>query len=237
MAIMLLKEIERLKKKVLAMSTLVEERFSLAVRALEERDTSLAEEVIKADAEIDELELDVEEECLRILALYQPVAIDLRYVNAIIKINKDLERMGDLATKIASKARDLSLIDRISLAPDFGPMTEKVREMLGKSLTALIELDVDAAYVVCELDDEVDEINAEIQSSIAGILSEHPEWAKQLIHYTKIADSIERIADHAGNIAEELIYIIEGKVIKHHKESIKNRTEDKFNFWLENLGL
>jgi phosphate transport system protein len=237
MAVILLKEIEKLRKKILAMSTRVEEKFRLAVKAAEERDTSLAENVMKGDYEIDEFELDVEEECLRILALYQPVAIDLRYVTAIVKINKDLERIGDLAAKIARKARALSVMEKIDVSLDFSTMTERVREMLEKSLNGLIEIDVDKAFEVCEIDDEVDAMYAVIQAQINKYLTEHPEWTEQLMHYVRIADCVERIADHAGNIAEELIYIVEGTVIKHNKDSIKKRTENKFKSWVENLGL
>jgi phosphate transport system protein len=236
MAIILLKEIEKLKKKILSMSTRVEERFELAVKALVDMDTNLAEEVMKADSEIDELELEVEEECLKILALYQPVAVDLRYVNAIVKINKDLERIGDLAAKIARKARSLSVSEKINVSLDFRPMTERVRKMLEKSLNGLIEIDVDKAFEVCELDDEVDAMNAEMQTRINSLLAGHPEWVEQLMHYARVADSVERIADLAGNIAEELIYIVDGTVIKHDKESLKKRTEKKFKFWVENLG-
>src|SRR5512136_3014393 len=153
------KEIQRLKQQLLFLGTLIEERVNLAMKAVDQRDQAMALRVIDGDSEIDQMEVDLEEECLKVLALHQPVAIDLRVIIAVLKINNDLERIGDLAVAIAERALDLSAAREITLPFDFPGMSASVQTMLRKSLDALVNWDVVLANEVCTLDDEVDEDN------------------------------------------------------------------------------
>jgi len=212
------REIDNLKKMILALGARVEENVYKAVRALEERNRGLAEEVIEADAEVDQEEVDVEEECLKVLALYQPVASDLRLIVSLLKINSDLERVGDLAVNIAERALFLSTQDRPNIPLDFTKMVEKTRGMLRKSLDALVNRDAGIAHDVMGADDEVDEINREMYVLIQAEIRKDPDRLESLIHLLSCSRHLERIADHATNIAEDVIYMIEGEIVRHHHE-------------------
>ena len=228
MAVYLLKEMEKLRIRLDSLSTRVEERVIDAVEALENRDGELAGVIIKADKEIDEIELVVEDECIRILALFQPVAVDLRFVNSSVKINKDLERIGDLAVKSAWQAKDLSVKERIEADINLRALTAKVLVMLRRSLKALTNLDSESAYSVCELEDEIDDLTKTIQDNIKKLLYKHPEWSEQLMMLYKASECFERIADLANNIAREIIYIVEGKVVRHNKGVTKKESKNRF---------
>jgi len=193
----------------------VEERVYLAIKAIESRDPDLAERIIRSDHEIDETEVEVEEECLKILALYQPVAIDLRFIVTVIKINNDLERIGDEAVNIAERIRSIAKRSRYSFHFDYAEMAEIAAAMLKQSLDALVNLDIDTAFRVLTLDDEVDDIQTKAYSQIKGAMGEHPEEMTYLINLYLISRHLERIADHATNIAEEVIYLIEGEIVRH----------------------
>ncbi|WP_456443293.1 phosphate signaling complex protein PhoU, partial [Caldithrix abyssi] len=156
MSIHLQKDIEKLKKKVLTLSMMVEETLYDAVTALKTQNKELAQRVIENDEKIDNMEVEVENDCLKILALHQPVAIDLRYVISVLKINNDLERVGDLASNIAQRAMELMYLGQNDLHFDLDTMFEKVKIMLKNSLKALINLDIDEAKSVLQMDDEVD---------------------------------------------------------------------------------
>ena len=209
------REIEKLKKMILSLSAVVEERVQKAVRSIEERDAALASEVIEGDGEIDRAEVGVEEECLKILALHQPVAIDLRFIVAVLKINNDLERIGDLAVNIAERAQFLCQDEGIEAPFDFVEMSEKALAMLRKSLDALMDMDPDLAREVCASDDEVDEINRDMYAKIAEGVHQNPEHTAPLLSYLSASRHLERIADHATNISEDIIYMIEGEIIRH----------------------
>ena len=218
MAMHLRREIERLKKMVLSMSAVVEENVHRAVVAIEQRDDDLARQVIAADGEIDRTEIDVEEECLKILALHQPVAIDLRLIVAVLKINNDLERIDDLAVNIAERALFLSHQPRVRVPFDFPTMADKVRTMLKSSLDSLVNLDAGLARTVCASDDEVDDINRQMYDQVKQGISEHPEAMESLIHLLSVSRHLERIADHATNIAEDVLYMLEGEIVRHGHE-------------------
>ena len=160
------------------------------------------------------MEVEIEEECLKILALHQPVAVDLRFITAVIKINNDLERIADEAVNIARGVSYLSE-DKETFYFDFSQMVEKTQSMLKSSLDALVNLDTDLAVKVCILDDEVDEINGEVHRLVKGAIRDNPEQGEHLINLLLISRHLERIADHATNIAEEVIYLIEGEIIRH----------------------
>ena len=209
------REIEKLKKQILTLSAVVEENVYKAVRSLDERDVALAQEVIAGDSRIDQMEVDVEEECLKVLALYQPVAVDLRFIISILKINNDLERVGDLAVNIAERSCFLSTREKPEIPLDFPKMVEKTRTMLRKSLDALVNMDVDLAFKVIMLDDEVDELKNVAYDKIKKAMSENPDIPGFLINLLLISRHLERLGDHATNIAEEVIYMVEGEIVRH----------------------
>ncbi len=209
------REIDRLKRKLLALSAYVEESVQRAVKAVSERDEKLAQRVIDTDFEIDEMEVDVEEDCLKILALHQPVAIDLRFIIAVLKINNDLERIGDLAVNIAERAASLSKQPRINSPFDFQTMAERVQKMLQKALDALVNADEKLAREVLVCDDEIDEMNRQMYDSIKLGIRKDPENVDTLIQVLAISRNLERIADHTSNIAEDVIYMVEGDIIRH----------------------
>jgi phosphate transport system protein len=194
---------------------MVEERVYMATKAIENRNSDLADKIIKSDYEIDEMEVDIEEECLKILALYQPVAVDLRFITAVIKINNDLERIADEAVNIARGVKYIAKGEKPHFDFDFYLMANKTEAMLKKSLDALVNLDVDLAFKVCLLDDEVDQFNGEAHRKVKDVIKENPEHVEYFINLLLISRHLERIADHATNIAEEVIYLIEGEIVRH----------------------
>jgi phosphate transport system protein len=209
------REVDRLKRKLLALSAYVEESVQRAVKAVSERDEKLARRVIDTDIEIDEMEVDVEEDCLKILALHQLVAIDLRLIIAVLKINNDLERIGDLAVNIAERAASLAQKPRINSPFDFQTMAERVQKMLQKALDALVNADAVLAKEVLECDDEIDEMNRQMYDSIKDGIRKDPDNVDTLIQVLAISRNLERIADHTSNIAEDVIYMVNGDIIRH----------------------
>lgn len=209
------RELEKLKKMILALSAVVEESVQQAAQSLEKMDVELAEKVIGNDEQVDEMEVDLEEECLKILALYQPVAIDLRFIISVLKINNDLERIADLAVNIAERTLALSEETRIPSPFDFAEMARKVETMLEKSLDALVNMDTRLALQVCSLDDEVDAIHKLTYKLVKEQILEHPERINSLVHFLSISRYLERIADLTTNIAEDVMYMIQGEIVRH----------------------
>jgi len=209
------RELEKIKKKILSLGALVEKQVQLAKSAIDEKDAEIAQQIIRSDFEIDEMEVEVEEECLKILALHQPVAVDLRFLIAVIKINNDLERIGDQAVNIAERVITLAKQDFDNLVFDYTVMVEKAQIMLKMSLDALVHLDVDLALKVCVLDDEVDEKKEQAYDSIKRAMRNDPGHIGYYINLLLISRHLERLADHSTNIAEEVIYMIEGDIVRH----------------------
>jgi len=209
------KELEGIKKRVLSLGAMVEERVRMAIRAINLRDAELATHIMKKDYEIDELEVEVEEECLKILALHQPVAVDLRFLIAVIKINNDLERIGDEAVNIAERIQNVAKRPGLELPFDYSIMAEKAASMLRMSLDALVNLDIDLAFRVLTLDDEVDRMHREVYDKVKAVLRETRDAVGYLVNYYIISRHLERIGDHSTNIAEEVIYLIEGEIVRH----------------------
>lgn len=212
------REIEKLKKEILGLGAMVENNVGMAVKAIEDRDSSLAEKVIKSDEDIDRAEVDLEENCLKILALHQPVAIDLRFIIAVLKINNDLERIGDLAVNIAERVKFLCSQPSIRIPYDLEALVEKTRWMLRKSLDSLVNLDTTLANTVCVADDEVDDINSQMYDLIKDAIRATPNHVDALIPYLSVSRYLERIADHATNIAEDVIYMVDGVIARHRVE-------------------
>lgn len=214
-------ELEKLKKSILLLGAMAEESVRNAIEAVQNRETSKAQEVIERDRKIDEMEVEIEEECLKTIALHQPVAVDLRFITAVIKINNDLERVGDEAVNIAQRLLTIAKRPSIISPINFTEMSEKVETMLKMSLDSLVNLDVDMAYRVGFMDDDVDRINNRNYDLVKKAFPEHPDRAGSLINFVLISRHLERIADHATNIAEEVIYMIEGTIHRHNKRALE----------------
>ena len=218
MAQHLQREIENLKKRILALGAQVEQSVRDAMRALEERDAILARKIMEKDSEIDTAEVEIEEECLKILALHQPVAIDLRFIIAVLKINNDLERIGDLAVNIAERTAFLANQPEVQVHLDFSQMAQTTQDMLKESLDALVNLSNQLAHDVCLKDNQVDTHNREMFRKIQDAIGDNPHQIESLIHLLSASRHLERIADHATNIAEDVIYMITGEIVRHHPE-------------------
>jgi len=217
MSVHLQREIGAVKKQLLSLCTLVDEQVQLAMRALLQRDEQLAGEVRRRDAEVDQREVDIEEECLKLLALHQPVAIDLRFLIAALKINNDLERIGDLAVSIARKARAVAVAEPIAIPFDLEGMAQKTEAMLCSSLDAMVELDTELAHDVCRRDDEIDAMKRDIRHQGEELIAEDPSRVKTLLRLIAVSRNLERIADLATNIAEDVIYMVDGKIVRHQE--------------------
>ena len=211
------RELEKIKKKILSLGTMVEENVRMAIKAIEEFDGEVAKQIIFSDHKIDEMEVEIEEECLKIMALHQPVAVDLRFLVAVIKINNDLERIGDQAVNIAQRVKTITKKEGYDFIFDYSVMAEKAEAMLKMSLDALVNLDEDLAFKVMLLDDEVDAKKEEAYNLIKAAISENPDNVSYLINLLLISRHLERLADHATNIAEEVVYMIEGEIVRHGK--------------------
>lgn len=216
------REIDKLKKKTLYMGAQVEESVRKAVDALVSSDAELGSEVIEGDPLLDQLDVEIEEDCLKILALHQPVAIDLRYVIAVLKMNSDLERIGDLAVNIAERALYLASHPVDGLRLDFEGMGRLTQRMLSQSLDALVNLDADLARQVRLSDDEVDAMNREMYALIQDYIKQYPGFVAESVHLLSASRHLERIADQATNIAEDVIYTIEGEIVRHQHEDFSD---------------
>lgn len=208
-------ELTRLKERILRMGGMVESSIRDSVASLVERDNDLAKRVIEKDYEINALDVEIDEECIRLIALRQPKARDLRFITTIMKITTDLERMGDLAEDIAERALELN--DEPVLKPyiDIPRMAEIAQGMVKEALDALVKRDVKLAIEVIERDDEVDMLNAQVFHELLFFMIQDPHTASRATRVTYVSKYIERIADHATNIAEMVIYLVEGKIIRH----------------------
>ncbi len=210
------RELDKIKKMILSLGALVEKRVHQIKQAVEDRDVATAKEVIHLDHEIDQMEVDIEEECLKIIALHQPVATDLRFLIAVIKINNDLERIGDQVVNIAQRIVSIAKVPTAPYNFDYTEMANKAEAMLRMSLDSLVNQDLDDAIKVLHLDDEVDDIKNEaydrIKKAIADGVSDDIGY---MINLLLISRHIERLADHATNIAEEVVYMIEGEIVRH----------------------
>jgi len=208
-------DIEALKERVLKMGGFVEESIRKSVKALVERDRNLAIEVIDGDAIVNNFDVEIEEECIRFLAIWQPTGSNLRFITTAIKIITDLERMGDLAVDICE--RTIELNDEPPLKPyiDIPRMAEAAQKMLKDSLDAFVVRDSELALSVCAADDFVDNLNHQIFNELLVYMLKDPKNISRAVRLTYITKYLERIADHATNIAEMVVYMVKGKVIRH----------------------
>jgi len=215
MSVHLEREIARLKQRLLSLCAVVEDQVQMAVRSLLQRDVEMAEGVESRDRDIDQQEIEVEEECLKILALHQPVAVDLRMVVSALKINNDLERIGDLAVNLAHKAVSLAEGPYMDIPFDLEGMWQKTQSMLRDALDAMVNMDAAQAAGVCARDDEVDGMKRDIRRQVETMIARDPSQTRPLMRLAAAARNLERIADLATNIAEDVIYMIEGRIVRH----------------------
>ncbi len=209
------RDLESLHQKLLALAASVEESIYAATRALRERDCALARRVIDGDAQIDAEENRIEEECLKVLALHQPVAVDLRRIVAVLKINTDLERMGDLAEDIAGRALHLAREPAVPIPEKLGRLAELAARMVRRGLDSFVDLNPRLAREVVRLDDEADRYNDEIIAELVGLMQGSAEMVEAGLSLFSATRHLERIADHATNIAEDAVYLVEGTIIRH----------------------
>ena len=209
------RDLDNLQRDLVALASLVEAAIHKAIRALQDRNPRLAQEVINGDPQIDSEENHIEEECLKILALHQPVAIDLRRIAAAMMINIDLERMGDLAEEIAERAIHLSRPPLLSIPSKLQRMTDLTTMMVHQSLDSFVNLHSEQAKQVMRMDDEVDRYNSEIIQEIVHAMQKSPELIDAGLSMFSATRHLERIADHATNIAEDVVYLVEGEIVRH----------------------
>jgi len=215
MTIRFLKEVEKVKKQILQIGARVEESLRLAVRSVESIDGNLARQVIDSDEEIDQMEVELEEEVLKVLALHQPVAVDLRFLIAVLKMNNDLERIGDLAVNIAQWTTFNGSQPSSIVPTEISKMAEVVQRMLKSCLDCLVQMNAERALEVCRTDDEVDDLHRQMYVRIQDAISKSPDNVDPLIHLLGVSRNLERIGDLTTNIAEDVIYTIKGEIIRH----------------------
>ncbi len=190
--------------------------------SIQDRCDDSARSVIKADQKIDLEDVEIEEDCLNILALHQPVAIDLRFIIAVLKINNDRERIGDLAANIARRALRINQAPAVEEFFDCGLMADKAIAMLRQGVDALVNMDLDGARQVCDVDDEVDLMNSQMYDIVEKQINEDHSRAVVLLLYLSVSSQLERIADHATSIAQDVIYMITGDIVRHGADALRD---------------
>ena len=212
-------ELDYLRSRLLEMSALVEDSVYRSILSLTEKDPQQAQKVIQNEAEINRMEIEIDDLATRLLALQQPMATDLRLLTAAIKINNDLERMGDLAVNIVE--RSLSLINEPLIKPliDIPAMATRVQSMIRKSLDSFVKRDPELARTVLVSDDAVDELRDAIYEELIVYMERDPRAVRQGINLMFIARNLERLADHATNVAEDVLFLVEGVDVRHHAET------------------
>jgi phosphate transport system protein len=212
------KELEELKESLLKMASLVEEALRNAIQSLVERDSSLAQKTFDVEDRINKMENAIDEMCLRLLALRQPVATDLRFITSAMKINTDLERMGDQAVNIGERAISLNQEPQLKPYIDIPRMTKITQSMVKDVLDAFVNKDPKLARSVCERDDLVDGLNDQVFRELLTYMISDPKTTTRAVHLMIVCRCLERIADHATNIAEDVIFMVDALVIKHHAD-------------------
>ncbi|MBI5170295.1 MAG: phosphate signaling complex protein PhoU [Candidatus Eisenbacteria bacterium] len=217
--------VNELNDQLLLMSGRVESIIRKAVEALQRRDVTLAEEVFRDDRAIDRMEMDIEERCIELLALQQPLARDLRLITSALKISNDLERVGDHAVNIAGCAKTLDTLPPMRNAADLPELAEKAIGMLREALDAFVRRDADAARALVRRDDEVDALNRHLFAELLARMVSDPAAIQASMALVLVGRNLERIGDLATNVAEEVVFIAEARVIKHHAEDPAVRDE------------
>jgi phosphate transport system protein len=214
------RDLEALEREILDQSSRVEEMIAKACQALLERRADLATDVTASEIEINVREVKIEEECLKILALHQPVAVDLRRTATVLKINTELERIADLAVNIAERTMSLTEYPEFEIPARLERMFIRASDMVHEALEAFVDQNVDAARDVCRRDDEVDEYNRQIIDDLLEIVRSRPDLVEAAVHFFSVCRHVERIGDCATNIAEDVIYLVEGEIARHHYDNL-----------------
>lgn len=212
------RDMDNLHREILAMSAMVEEMIDKATRSLNRHRQDLCQEVVAADNDVDQREVRIEEECLKMLALHQPVAVDLRRIATVLKVNNDLERIADLAVNIAERSRAIDGHPGFPVPDKLAQMVELATRMVRGALDAFVNLDSDEARSIMLLDDEVDALNVEVIDHLQALMQANPELVAPGLHCFSASRHIERIADHATNIAEDVIYLVRGEIVRHRHD-------------------
>jgi len=211
-------ELTELKKNILKMASLVDESIERALKSLVNRVDELAEAVEEDDEQIDMLEITIDKQCLELLARRQPIAIDLRFITSVMKINSDLERIGDLAGNIAHKARILNKLPKLKPLIDIPKMADIIREMLKGVMTALVDMNSELARKICDRDSEIDGLYVQVFREVLTHMMADTKNIKTGIELILVAKHLERMADHITNVAEDIVYMVDAKTIKHQYE-------------------
>jgi phosphate transport system protein len=222
----LLRDMERIHREVLSLSCVVEEMIDRATLALCERSDSLAAVVIQSDAEVDRLEVSIEEDCLKMLALHQPVAVDLRRIATVLKVNNDLERIADLAVNTAERAKSINRYPQFPIPHDVRVMANMATRMVRGALDAFVNLDTQQARSVLRTDSDLDSLNVHVIDQLTEIMQQTAALVPPALHCFSASRHIERIGDHATNIAEDVIYLVEGDIVRHQYLSDSRTARD-----------
>lgn len=211
-------DLKKLRDDILTMGGLVEDQIQKAVKSLVDRDSGLAEITIQKDQEVNRLDVDIDGLCIRLLALRQPAAKDLRFITTALKITTDLERIGDMAVNICERALELNREPQLKPYIDIPRMAQISQRMIRESLDAFVREDTDLALKVCKDDQQVDDLNSQIFREIISFMVGDPQTINRAMKISSISKYLERIGDHATNIAEMVIFMVRGKSIRHLKE-------------------
>ncbi len=211
-------ELKKLREEILYMGGMVEDQIQKSIKSLVERDSKLAELIIERDHEVNRLDVDIDDICVRLLALHQPAGRDLRFITTGLKITTDLERIGDMAVNICERALELNQEPQLKPYIDIPRMARVAQRMIRESLDAFVREDTDLALKVCKDDEEVDQLNSQIFREVVTFMIDDPHTINRAIKISSISKYLERIADHATNIAEMVIFMVKGKSIRHLKE-------------------
>ena len=216
MSLHFIREMKRLNKRLIKLSDKVEQQVGRSVHAITDLDKATAQKVIDKDTGVDRLEIEMEEDCLKLLALHQPVANDLRLIIAVLKINSDLERIGDHAVIIAEEAVNLIDLPDIDVPEQMFELSAQARMMLKKSMLAFVESDLHVAKNVIELGQNIRQLAEKIQRGQVELIKASPQETEQRLSVLKVCRQLQRIADHATNIAEDIIFLMSGDIIRHN---------------------
>lgn len=211
-------ELKKLREEILYMGGMVEDQIQKAIKSLVDRDSSLAEVIIERDHEVNRLDVDIDDLCIKLLALHQPAGRDLRFITTGLKITTDLERIGDMAVNICERALELNQEPQLKPYIDIPRMARIAQRMIRESLDAFVREDTELALTVCKNDEEVDQLNSQIFREVVTFMIADPATINRAIKISSLSKYLERIADHATNIAEMVIFMVKGKSIRHLKE-------------------
>ncbi len=214
-------DVDQLHRRLMALFGVVEQMADKAVRALCENQFELAQQVIDTDPQVNQTEVEIEEDCLKILALHQPVAADLRRVSTVLKINSDLERIADLACNIAERARCMHQHPYFPIPEQLTPMVRQSTLMVQMALDSFVNSDVSLANQVILLDQSVDDYNLAVINELKELMHQDNQYVEPALHCFSASRHVERIADHAENIAEDVIYLVDGDIVRHRHENFE----------------